>query len=60
MVMVVGPGLAVFEVRRWDPLGLTVSEFDCSPAFVGHLVVGLAGQGQLVDVRPPRAQSSTW
>jgi hypothetical protein len=55
MVIVVGPGLTVVEVWRRDPLGLTVSEFDCSPAFIGHLVVGLAGQGQLVDVGPAAA-----
>jgi hypothetical protein len=42
MVIVVGPGLPVVEVRRWYPLRLAVGEFDCPPAFVDQLMIGFA------------------
>jgi len=51
MVIVVGPGLAVVEVRRWNPLGLTVGELHCPPAFINQFMVRLTGQRQPVDVR---------
>ena len=38
------------EVRRWDPFGPAVSEFDCSPTFFDQLVVGLASESQFVDI----------
>src|ERR1700752_3932400 len=52
MVIVVCPGLTVVEVRRRNPLRLTVSEFDCPPTFIDEHMFGFAGEGQLIDVGP--------
>ena len=50
MMIVIHPRLAVIEMWRGDPLGIAVTEFDCPPAFVNHVVVGLASQRHSVDV----------
>src|ERR1700735_3646819 len=50
VVVGVGAGLAVVEVGWWDPFGLAVVVFAGGPALVGHCVVGVAGQGEGVDV----------
>jgi hypothetical protein len=39
----VGSGLAVVEVRRWDPFGDAVLVFAGCPALFGDFVLGAAG-----------------
>ena len=50
MVVGVGAGLAAVEVGWWDPFGLAVVVFAGGPAVVGHCVVGVAAEGEGVDV----------
>ena len=50
MVVGVGAGLAVVEVGWWDPFGVAMGIFAGGPALFGELVVGVAGQGEVVDV----------
>jgi hypothetical protein len=50
VVVGVGAGLAVVEVGWWDPFGLAVGVFAGGPALVGHCVVGVAAEGEGVDV----------
>ena len=53
MVEGVGAGLAVVELRRWNPFGAPVGRFAGDPALFGQSVVGFAGKGQIVDVGAP-------
>src|SRR3984957_16518897 len=50
VVVGVGPGLAVVEMRWWDPFGDAAVALAGGPALFGELVVRAAGQGQPVDV----------
>ena len=49
MVVGVDPALAVVEMRWWDPFGVAVRVFAGGPALFGEVVVGAAGQGEVVD-----------
>jgi hypothetical protein len=44
MAVRIGAGLAVVEVRRWDPFGISALVFAGSPALLGDFVLGAAGQ----------------
>src|SRR5580693_4636566 len=50
VVVGVGAGLAVVEMRWWDPFGDAVVALAGGPALFGELVVRAASQGQPVDV----------
>src|SRR6202012_434896 len=55
MVVVVGCRLAVIEMGRRDPLGVSAADFDCPPTLIDHRVVGFTRQRQAVDIRPAAA-----
>jgi hypothetical protein len=50
VVVGVGAGLASVEVWWWEPFGLTVGVFAGAPALFGEVMVGAAGQAEVVDV----------
>ena len=55
MMIVIDSRLTVVEMRRRNPLGVTISEFYCPPAFVKHSVIGFTHQCQPVDIGPAAA-----
>ena len=50
MVVGVGAGLPVVEVRRWNPFGVAVLELAGDPALFGERVVAAAAERQIIDV----------
>src|ERR1700684_2575430 len=51
MMTVIDSRLAVIEMWRRNPLGASVFEFYCPPAFINQFMVRLTSQRQPVDVR---------
>src|ERR1700744_4614289 len=55
MMIVIDSRLAVIEMWRRNPLGASVFEFYCPPAFINQFMVRLTSQCQPVDVRSAAA-----